>query len=209
MAPNRGAQVLALLDEALQTPPDARPALLEKACGGDAELRREVESLLDLETVAEGFLPAVEPLGLSPGTRIGPYRIVELLGRGGMGAVYEAVREDDFRQRVALKLVPRELASPLRIRRFHLERQILARLDHPNIARLLDGGTHDGRPYLVMEHVQGVPIDSYCDERQLTPRERLELLLPVCSALAFAHQNLVVHRDIKPGNILVTDEGVP
>ena len=210
MQPSRRVQVLALLDEALQTPPGARPALLDAACGGDAELRREVDSLLALETAAEGFLPAQEPCGLLPGTRIGPYRIVELLGRGGMGAVYEAVREDDFAQRVALKLVPRELASPPILRRFHLERQILARLDHPNIARLLDGGTtDDGRPYLVMEHVQGVPIDRYCDERQLTPRERLELLLPVCSALAFAHQNLVVHRDIKPGNILVTEEGVP
>ncbi|MFY9822225.1 MAG: serine/threonine-protein kinase [Thermoanaerobaculia bacterium] len=210
MQPHRRGEVLALLDQALQAPLDARPALLDAACSGDRELRREVESLLELETEAEGFLPAPQPPGLSPGIRIGPYRVVELLGRGGMGAVYEAVREDDFTQRVALKLVPRELASPFVVRRFHLERQILARLDHPNIARLLDGGTtEDGRPYLVMEHVEGAPIDEYCETRNLAPRQRLELLLPVCSALAFAHQNLVVHRDIKPGNILVTADGVP
>ncbi|HEV7505245.1 MAG TPA: serine/threonine-protein kinase [Thermoanaerobaculia bacterium] len=210
MIPSRRGEVLALLDEALQTPPDARPSLLDAVCVGDSELRREVESLLDLETAADGFLAAPEPPGLPPGTRIGPYRIVELLGRGGMGAVYEAVREDDFTQRVALKLVPRELASPFVVRRFHLERQILARLDHPNIARLLDGGTtEDGRPYLVMEHVEGVAIDEFCEARNLAPRQRLELLLPVCSALAFAHQNLVAHRDIKPGNILVTADGVP
>ncbi|HEX4960433.1 MAG TPA: serine/threonine-protein kinase [Thermoanaerobaculia bacterium] len=210
MMPSRQGEILALLDEALQTPPEARPALLEKACGNDSALRREVDSLLALETEAERFLPAPEPMGLPPGTRIGPYRIAGLLGRGGMGAVYEAVREDDFAQRVALKLVPRELASPFVVRRFHLERQILARLDHPNVARLLDGGTtKDGRPYLVMERVEGVPIDVYCEERNLTPRQRLELLLPVCSALAFAHQNLVVHRDIKPCNVLVTADGVP
>ncbi len=208
MQPHRRAQVLALLDEALQTPPDARPALLAAACEDDGELRREVESLLDLENAADGFLadPVLGTVtGLAPGTRIGPYRIVELLGRGGMGAVYRAAREDDFAKQVALKLVRHELASPFTLRRFHRERQILARLEHPNIARLLDGGTtEDGRPYLVMEHVEGVPIDTYCQEQNLTPRERLELLLPVCSALAYAHQNLVVHRDLKPGNILVT-----
>ncbi len=214
-APDRRGRALALVEQALDVPFAARPSFLEEACGGDAELRREVQSLLMFESAAEGFLPAPvaadsEAPGLPPGTRIGPYRIVELLGRGGMGSVYRAEREDDFEQQVALKLVPRELASPFILRRFHLERQILARLDHPNIARLLDGGTtDDGRPYLVMEHVQGVPIDSYCEERHLTTRERLELLLPICSALAFAHQNLVVHRDIKPGNILVTGEGVP
>ncbi|HEY7213392.1 MAG TPA: serine/threonine-protein kinase, partial [Thermoanaerobaculia bacterium] len=214
MQPSRRAQVLALLDEALQTPPGARPALLAAVCEDDAELRREVESLLNLETAADGFLadPALGTAGtgLAPGTRVGPYRIVELLGRGGMGAVYRAAREDDFAKQVALKLVRHELASPFTLRRFHRERQILARLEHPNIARLLDGGTTaDGRPYLVMEHVEGVPIDVYCKERKLAPRERLELLLPVCSALAYAHQNLVVHRDLKPGNILVTAEGAP
>lgn len=205
-------RVLALVEQALDIPFAERPAFLEEACGEDADLRRQVESLLSFESAADGFLPTAgaEASGLPPGTRIGPYRIVELLGRGGMGSVYKAEREDDFKQQVALKLVPHELASPFILRRFHLERRILARLDHPNIARLLDGGTtNDGRPYLVMEHVEGVPIDQYCEERRLSARERLELILPVCSALAFAHQNLVVHRDIKPGNILVTEEGVP
>ncbi len=213
MKPSRQAQVLELLDEALQVPPEARPALLAAACEDDAELRREVESLLDLETAADGFLADPVPLagqGLPPGTRIGPYRIAGLLGRGGMGAVYRAAREDDFTKQVALKLVQWELVSPFTVRRFHLERQILARLEHPNIARLLDGGTTgDGRPYLVMEHVEGVPIDRYCDERNLTAAQRLELCLQAGAAFAYAHQNLVVHRDLKPGNILVTAEGVP
>jgi len=203
------------LDEALQTPPEARPALLDSACRDDAELRREVESLLDLEDKADGFLAdpvpvAVPGTGVAAGTRIGPYRLVELLGRGGMGAVYRAVREDDFTKQVAIKLVQRERVSPFVLRRFHEERQILARFEHSNIARLLDGGTtEDGQPYLVMEHVEGVPIDRYCAERQLTVPQRLELCLQVASALAYAHQNLVVHRDLKPANILVTAEGIP
>jgi len=212
MRPNRRVEVLAVLDEVLQRPPEERPALLESIYRDDPELRQDVEALLALETEAEGFLlpePAAEA-GLSPGTRIGPYRILELLGQGGMGSVYRAVREDDFEKQVALKIVQRGLANPSLVRRFQLERQILARLDHPNIARLLDGGTTpDGCPYLVMEHVEGVPLDRYCAERGSTLRERLELILPVCSALAFAHQNLVVHRDLKPANILVTTGGVP
>ena len=215
MIAERRQRVLELLDATLAEPPGSRPAFLAKACGDDDKLRRDVESLLKLESEVDGFLPepAVrleqEP-SLESGIRIGPYRIVELIGRGGMGAVYRAVREDDFEKQVALKLLQRDLVTEATVRRFHNERQILARLEHPLIARLLDGGTTaDGRPYLVMEYVEGVPIDEYCDELKLPPRKRLGLFLRVCSALAFAHQSLVVHRDLKPGNILITDDGVP
>ncbi len=215
MTKTRQRRVMELLDATLSEPPGSRPAFLGQACGNDAALRREVESLLDLEEEAEGFLPEpAVPLDaesmLEKGKRIGPYRILDLLGRGGMGAVYRAVRQDDFEKQVALKLLQRDLVSEATVRRFHNERQILARLEHPSIARLLDGGTtNDGRPFLVMEYVEGVPVDEYCDTHQLSTRKRLELFLGVCSALAFAHQNLVVHRDLKPGNILITPEGLP
>jgi serine/threonine-protein kinase len=143
--------------------------------------------------------------------RIGPYKIIREIGYGGMGAVYLAVRDDDqFKKHVAIKLMKPGLDSDLRFRRFHRERQILANLDHPNIAKLLDGGTtEEGIPYLVMDYVEGIPIDNYCDEKKLPTIERLVLFQIICSAVQFAHQNLVVHRDIKPGNILVNTEGVP
>ncbi|MEM7582241.1 MAG: serine/threonine-protein kinase [Acidobacteriota bacterium] len=211
----RQRRVMEVLDATLAEPPKSRPAFLQRVCGEDEALRREVESLLDLEEEADSFLPepAVALDGgttLEKGNRIGPYRILDLLGRGGMGAVYRAVREDDFEKQVALKLLQRDLVSEATVRRFHNERQILARLEHPSIARLLDGGTTpDGRPFLVMEYVEGVPVDEYCDEHHLSTRKRLELFLRICSALAFAHQNLVVHRDLKPGNILITPEGAP
>lgn len=148
---------------------------------------------------------------LEAGDRVGSYRLRRRLGRGGMGDVFLAERADDtFRRQVAVKVVHRGPHASGVQRRFKSERQILASLDHPNIARLLDGGsTDDGRPYLVMELVEGVPIDRYCDEQQLSIRQRLRLFLDVCSALQYAHQNLVVHRDIKPSNILVTRDGVP
>ena len=220
MIPRRRQRVLELLDATLAEPPDSRPAFLAEVCGDDDSLRHEVESLLELESEAEDFLPepvlprsatlAPDEPPLEEGIRIGPYRIIELLGRGGMGAVYLAVREDDFEKQVALKLLQRDLVNESTVRRFHNERQILARLEHPLIAGLLDGGTtSDGRPYLVMEFVEGVPIDEYCDELKLSARKRLGLFLKVCSALAFAHQNLVVHRDLKPSNILITDDGIP
>ncbi len=209
-------RVLEILDATLAEPLGSRPAFLAETCGEDLELRREVESLLDLEEEADRFLedPAVPQPGESAtfgdGMRIGAYRVLEKLGRGGMGTVYKAVREDDFEKQVALKLLQRDLVSETNVRRFHNERQILARLEHPAIARLLDGGTSaDGRPYLVMEYVDGVPIDEYCDVRRLTVGARLDLFSKVCSALAFAHQNLVVHRDLKPGNILITEDGAP
>lgn len=224
--------VLDLLAQALEIPRRERAAWLAASCAGRPEVRREVEDLLALEDEADSFLaePAVDPNrllraveasaategegpspdDLPPGSRVGPYRIRVLLGRGGMGAVYRAVREDDFEKEVALKVVRREIAHPSVLRRFHRERQLLARLEHPSIAHLLDGGTTpDGRPYLVMEHVEGMPIDRYCAEHRLPAAQRLELARKVAEALAFAHQQLVVHLDLKPGNILVTAEGEP
>ncbi len=216
MSAARRQQVLEILDATLAEPPATRSTYLAEACGEDGELRDEVESLLALESEADGFLgePAVrldaESPPLEEGLRIGPYRVVELLGRGGMGSVYRAVREDDFEKQVAIKLLQRDLVSDATVRRFHNERQILARLEHPSVARLLDGGTtDDGRPYLVMEYVEGVPIDEYCDAHALSTRERLKLFREVCSALAFAHRSLIVHRDLKPGNILITASGAP
>ncbi|HZD53680.1 MAG TPA: serine/threonine-protein kinase, partial [Woeseiaceae bacterium] len=145
------------------------------------------------------------------GRRIGPYRIVRVIGSGGMGIVYLAERADEsFRQQVAIKLVRNRLVDPETEKRLVGERQILANLDHPNIARLFDGGTTaEGAPYLVMEYIDGVPIDHYCDSRRLSIDERLNLFRAICSAVHYAHQNLVVHRDIKPTNILVTRDGIP
>lgn len=194
-----------------------RTAFLDAACQGDDELRREVESLLETEAEVGDFIETpvfrihgdTEPLAL--GQRVGAYRIVRELGRGGMGSVYLAERADEeFDQQVALKVVRRGMDTDEIVRRFRGERQILAHLAHPNIARLFDGGTtEDGRPYFAMEHVEGQPIHEYCDDRKLSVRERLELFRRVCSAVHFAHQNLIVHRDLKPGNILVTADGVP
>jgi serine/threonine protein kinase/Tfp pilus assembly protein PilF len=212
VTPERWRQVKAVLDGALERRPGERPAFVAAACEDDAELRQEVESLLSYEAESTDFIE--EPLfgrfagGLAEGQRVGPYEVVREIGRGGMGAVYLAVRADeDFDQRVALKLVGLGSAAEI-VRRFRAERQILAHLDHPNIAKLLDGGTaEDGRPYFVMEYVEGRPIDEYAGKLPL--RERLALFREVCAAVHFAHQNLVVHRDLKPGNILVTGDGVP
>ena len=144
------------------------------------------------------------------GQRVGAYELLEELGRGGMGSVWLARRADDqYQKRVAIKLIKGGLDSDLIVERFRAERQILASLDHANIARLLDGGTHDGRPYFVLEHVDGTPIASYCDENRLSTSQRLELFRGVCAAVHYAHQRLIIHRDIKPANVLVTRDGVP
>src|SRR5262249_36142636 len=133
------------------------------------------------------------------------------IGRGGMGEVYRAERDDEhYRQQVAIKIVKRGMDTDFILRRFRNERQILAGLEHPNIARLLDGGaTEEGLPYYVMEYIEGRPIDEYCDTNQLPVEDRLRLFLQVCAAVQFAHQKMVVHRDIKPGNILITSDGAP
>ncbi len=210
----RWPEVKSLLAQALEVPPEERPALFSRQ-GAEPELIAEVEELLALEQQGDGFID--EPLfsfrqpapALAAGSRLGPWRLLRPLGQGGMGTVYLAERADGaFELTVAVKLLKIGFDSAELISRFEAERHILARLIHPNIARLLDGGTSaDGRPYLVMEHVEGEPIDQHCDRRRLSTRARLELFRDVCSAVQLAHQNLVVHRDLKPANILVTAEG--
>lgn len=227
MAEEGVRSALTVLDAVLEAPTSARRDLLDQHCGNDSALRREVESLLAFESDAEEFLhtpaglgvAALDPLSLTskplePGVRFGPYEIREVIGRGGMGAVYRARRRQDYDAEVAIKLMQGSRVHPTGfggevLQRFQRERQILARLEHPSIARLLDGGTDNDQPYLVMEYIDGEPIDGYCERRRSTVRQRLELFLGVCDAVAFAHRNLVVHRDLKPSNILVTAEGVP
>jgi eukaryotic-like serine/threonine-protein kinase len=210
-----------LLDGALALEPASRPGWLAERCGGDAELQAAVERLAAAFDEAQQVLPSGAPdavLALTrlaeaeaarEGTRLGPYLIVREAGRGGMGVVYEAERADDqYRKRVALKLLRRGMDDPHLVRRFLEERQILATLDHPHIARLLDGGiTGDRMPWFAMEYVEGEPIDRYCDGHRLTVDQRLRLFLAVCDAVQYAHRNLVVHRDLKPSNVLVTPDG--
>jgi non-specific serine/threonine protein kinase/serine/threonine-protein kinase len=221
MKPERWQQVRQIFEKASALAPSGRGPYLEKACSGDAELRREVDSLLDSQSKAGSvFLqtPAADLLSderLQPrsrtGTRIGVYQILEEIGHGGMGEVYCATRADgQYEKEVAVKLVRGGFDSRAVLERFRNERQILATLDHPNIGRLLDGGTtDDGTPYLVMELIRGKNIDQYCDEHCLSINERLLLFAQVCRAVQYAHQRLVIHRDIKPSNILVTEDGVP
>jgi serine/threonine protein kinase/tetratricopeptide (TPR) repeat protein len=202
--------------------PAERPAFLEKACGADEPLRREIEALLESDRAADRFI-ADPPAGLAAelfggaqtdldvGRTIGQYKLLECIGSGGMGAVYLAERADQqFQMQVAIKLIKRGMDTDSVLRRFQHERQILASLEHPNIARLLDGGsTEDGVPYFVMEYIKGHRIDRYAQEHQLAISERLELFRQVCGAVSYAHQHLVVHRDLKPSNILVTPDGIP
>jgi serine/threonine protein kinase len=208
-------RVNALFNEALDLDHTAREALLTSVAGQDPDLAREVRSLLLAHGDASGFLagsPAHDFVKTAaPGDRIGPYRIIEETGRGGMGVVFRATRDDeDFRKEVAIKLIYPGMRSDDILKRFRAERQILAMLDHPSIARLIDGGTApDGTPYLVMDFVSGRPLLEYCDERRLGIEQRLEIFLEVCDAVQFAHQRLVIHRDLKPDNILVTEEGRP
>lgn len=223
MKAERWRQIREVLEAALALEGPERFSHLDKACARDAELRREVESLLQCHQQAGSqFLraPAVDLIDLaSPdevpaprvGRRLGVYQIMEEIAHGGMGEVYRAKRIDgQYEKEVAVKLVRVGLASSFLLDRFRHERQILAGLDHPNIALLLDGGTtEDGMPYLVMELVRGTPIDQYCDAHRLSITKRLELFRDVCAAMHYAHQRLVIHRDIKPGNLLVTEEGVP
>ncbi len=222
MTPERYREIESVFEQALDLPAEERTAFLEEACGADDSLRHEVEALLVADAAAAGFIErpprtegaaALEKLAEMPdlGRRIGPYRLLRRIGFGGMGVVFLACRDDDaYEQRVAIKVVYPDLSRPDLLRRFRVERQILATLEHPMIARILDGGsTEDGQQYLVLEHVEGLPIDVYCQENRLSISERLRLMRQVCSAVHYAHRHLVVHRDIKPANVLVTREGVP
>ena len=210
-----------LFNEAVDLPLEQRKALLDRICGEDESLRREVESLLDSDALANRFIE--DPAGAIPrdflsegeddfsGRQFGAYRVIREIGRGGLGAVYLAVRADEsFEKQVALKVVRRGLDTDDILRRFRTERQILAQLEHPNIARLLDAGsTEDGLPYFVMEYVEGQSLLDYCDATGAGVTERLQLFRKICEAVASAHQNLVIHRDLKPSNILVTAAGEP
>ena len=205
MTAERWQRIKDVLEAVEQLSGPGRTTELDRLCAGDPELRQEIDSLLAHEERIGLFDDnAWEP------REIGPYRVEKLLGAGGMGAVYLASRADDqYHKRVAIKVI-QAFGGPGLIRRFRSERQILATLEHPGIARLLDGGAlPDGRPYLVMEYVEGPRIDQYVAEHHLTPGEILRLFVLVCDAVQFAHQNLIVHRDLKAGNILVTHEGAP
>jgi eukaryotic-like serine/threonine-protein kinase len=221
-AAERWARVKELFEAAVELDLNQRAPFLDNECGGDEALRTEIESLLESDELTGGFIeePAFAiPRDLFPdnaeesfvGRQFGAYEVIREIGRGGLGAVYLAARADDeYRKQVAIKVIRRGLDTDDIIRRFRNERQILAQLDHPNIARLIDGGTtDDGLPYFVMEYVNGEPITAYCDANALPTTERLTLFRKVCAAVTYAHQNLVIHRDLKPSNILVTQEGEP
>ena len=225
MTPERWQQVKDTLHEVLALPATQRSAFLARTGREDTELAREVDSLLSAHDDAGAFIvtPALarvdaaellDRLHESPtwsGRRVGPYLLVREIGHGGMGAVYLGIRTDDeYQRQVALKVVRSSFDPAFIGQRFRHERQILADLDHPNIARLLDGGsTADGSPYFVMEYVDGLPIDRYCETQRLSISARLRLFGHVCAAVHYAHQHLVVHRDLKASNILVTADGVP
>ena len=220
----QNGKIADLFAAVLELNPAERAVFLEKECGGDSSVRSEIEELLRAYEQAQSnsFLSASaieleakhfagEEIDSRVGQTFGHYKILEKIGAGGMGAIYLAERDDDaFHKKVAVKIIKRGMDTDAILRRFRNERQILANLEHPNIARLLDGGTtEDGLPFLVTEFVEGLPIDKFCRTNNLSEREKIALFRTVCSAVAFAHRNLVVHRDLKPSNILVTAEGEP
>jgi len=220
MTPERWREIRTVFDRMSDLDPGDRERWLGRECAGDAELAEEVRSLLASSAVAGEFLevPAVEQIHRTdpepeapPPARIGNWDIEREVGHGGMGAVYLGVRDESgFRLRAAVKLVRRGMDSDFILRRFRTEREILSGLDHPNIARLLDGGsTADGRPYFAMEYVEGRHLLEECAARGADARQRIALFLQVCDAVAYAHRHLVVHRDLKPSNILVTPDGSP
>lgn len=224
LSAERWLRVEELFERAGNLPPEERDAFLESACANDQGLRDYVASLLQEDSLGDDLIDATIVDAMSQafgddelrsdemrGQKIGAYRVDRLLGAGGMGMVYLAERADEhFDQQVAIKLGRHRLVDPQTVLRLRHERQILADLDHPNIARLFDGGTMpDGVPYLVMEYIDGVRIDSYCDIHRLDTSARLRLFQTICTAVHYAHQNLIIHRDIKASNILVSQDGVP
>ena len=222
MTPDRWRDINELFHAALAIDSKNRDVYLAEACKGDVELRLEVENLIASHESAEASMHTaslretvqqvlLEDDTLPVGQDFGPYRVIREIGRGGMGRVFLAERVDEqFHRQVAIKLIKRGMDTDSVIRHFRNEREILASLDHPNIARLFDGGTsRDGLPYFVMEYIEGQPIDRFCEDRRYSITERLQLFRQVCAAVAHAHQHLVIHRDIKPSNILVTEEGYP
>jgi tetratricopeptide (TPR) repeat protein len=220
MTPERWQKIDEIFQAVIEHAPDERSTFLTVVCEGDDELRREVESLLrheEFATFIEAPIKGTVQMFAAESERelidcvLGPYHVTSLIGAGGMGAVYAAVRADEqFNQQVAIKVVKRGMDTRFVLRRFRYERQILANLEHPNIARLLDGGTTaDGLPYFVMEYIEGEPLTDYCAKHQLSILERVKLFRQVCSAVQYAHQKLIVHRDLKPSNILVNQDGIP
>src|SRR5258708_11638546 len=217
--PNRD---VVIFTEAVDLPTRERAAYLERACEGDAKLREKVEALLQTHDHVGDFLEespqkaTIEArAGTStiekPGDRIGRYKLLQQIGEGGCGVVYMAEQEEPVRRRVALKIIKLGMDTKGVIARFEAERQALALMDHPNIAKVLDAGaTETGRPYFVMELVRGIKITDFCDENKVSTEERLKLFIKVCQAIQHAHQKGVIHRDIKPSNVLVTiNDGVP
>lgn len=203
---------------------DQRTLLLDRECESDSELRRRVEALLKAHDEAGDFLESSAadlvistidhaPVTEKAGTKIGRYKLLEQIGEGGFGVVFMAEQTEPVRRKVALKVIKPGMDTKEVIARFEAERQALAMMDHPNIAKVLDAGaTESGRPYFVMELVRGVPITKYCDHNHLTARQRLELFESVCRAVQHAHQKGIIHRDIKPSNVMVTmrdDKAVP
>jgi serine/threonine protein kinase len=199
---------------AVERAPDEWPALLHEACADNPELRARVEQLLHSHRAlgsvhgGEDESPAtiIEPAREGPGAIIGPFKLLQQLGEGGMGTVFMAEQSHPVQRKVALKIIKPGMDSRQVVARFEAERQALALMDHPNIAKVIDAGTTaSGRPYFVMELVKGVPITRYCDEHRLTPNQRLELFVSVCQAVQHAHQKGIIHRDLKPSNVLVAE----
>jgi serine/threonine protein kinase len=220
MKSNRWSLIEEIFQGALERPLAKRRQYLAEACGNDSELLREVESLLANDDDSEGVLRSLvadnvkeiteSSVASDLGSQVGPYLLVRELDSGGMGVVYLAVRADDqYFQIVAIKMIRKGLETVELVQRFRVERQILATLNHPNIGAILDGGeTKDGRPFIVMEYVEGQPITLASEGRALSIRQRIELFRSLCSAVHYAHQKLIIHRDIKPSNVMVTPEGV-